>query len=262
MREFIEELSKTDESFKLTPTKWKIIQVIKDILHEPYTLTMALQRTNYTLSDFYGEWIKTKRNLAKIGHPLADSLLTHMERRERKVLNTKIMLAAVYLDPRYNMLLKSDQKQIAVGHLCQLWCRLTEISPTDTISSTANAPEDDDFAQLLNQATNATQNVHIVDRIRRFIDRPAINYKSNILEYWNKIKSEEPDLFKLQKLIFTVAVTQVDVERSFSSLNFIFNNYRSALNTDTLARILILRSNYDIFPHSSDFFTDTMNDNM
>lgn len=255
LRHFIDEASNSDDSLKVTPTKWKTIEVIRDILHEPYMLTMALQREDYTLSDFYGDWLRTKRNLIKMGHSLADSIVLNMEKRENRIMNSNLMLAAVFLDPRYNMLLSKDQKDIAVAHLCQLWCRIQEINPTNT-NSTNNSQENDEFAEFLGQASNEPQNTSIADRLPLFLHRPQINYKTNILEYWNRIKPEEPELFKLQTVLFSVAVTQVDVERSFSSLKFVFNNYRSKLNTEMLSQILILRSNYDLFTKTSDINFD------
>lgn len=218
-------------------------------------LTMELQRKNYTLTDFYGDWIRTKRNLTKKGHPLADCIVANMEKRESRLLNSNLMLAAVYLDPRYNMLLKDDEKNVAAGYLCQLWCRLQEICPMAT-NSMDISEEVDDFAQFLNQASNQAPRSNIADRIQRFLSRPTISYKTNILEYWNKIKSEEPELFKLQMMIFSVAVTQVDVERSFSDLKFVFNNFRSKLSKEILAQILILRSNQDLFGKETNFSFD------
>lgn len=94
----------TDDSFAVSLAQWKNIETITKILSEPYKLTMELQRKNYILSDFFGDWFRIKRKLQSISHDLADSLAKNMERREDRILNNKLMLSSVYLDPRYNML--------------------------------------------------------------------------------------------------------------------------------------------------------------
>lgn len=220
---------------------------------------MALQNKDYTLGDFYGDWIKTKRNLQKLDHPLAVSILTHMNERENQIMNSKLMLASVYLDPRFNMLLNNNQQQTAQNFLLELWQRLNEMCPMDTIAD-INSDEVDDFASFLsNQAQqNETtpEQINIAKKIESFLNRPSIHYKSNIIGYWRKIKVEEPELFRLVTVLFTVAVTQVDVERAFSSLKFIFNNYRARMNTEILSILLILRANHDLFPKTYDFYID------
>lgn len=210
---------------------------------------MALQRKDYTLSDFFGDWLKTKRNLEMIGHDLARSILENMKKRESRILDNKLMLATVYLDPRYNFILNENQKTSAVIYLCELWCRLNEINPQENIIS---EEETDEFAKFLSNSANVPQQLSITHRIEQFLQRPPINYKTNIIEYWEKLKCEEAELFKLRVALFAVAPTQVDVERSFSSLTFIFNNYRSRLNTELLSQLLILRLNYDLAPTPSD----------
>lgn len=240
----------TDDSFAVSPAQWKNIETITKILSEPYKLTMELQRKNYILSDFFGDWFRVKRKLQSISHDLADSLAKNMERREDRILNNKLMLSSVYLDPRYNMLLKDEQKKHAVIYLCTLWCRLIDLNPLDT--NRLDEDETDEFARFLNESSNRPQN--ITNRIEQFILRPSINYKSDISEYWCKIKPEEPELFKLAQLLFSIAVTQVDVERSFSSLKFLFNDYRSRLAPEVLSQLLMLRLNYDLAP-SANFYT-------
>lgn len=251
-------MGNSDDSLKVSAAKWKTIEVIRDTLHEPYMLTMALQRKDYTLSDFYGDWLRTKMNLQKIHYSLAKDIVTNMNNREDRLMNNKLILAAVYLDPRYNMLLNETDREIAVSYLCELHCRLNETDLIDTGTNNTNTAETDDFQIFLQNATNRNEDTGIVNRISQFRNRPPINYKTNIFEYWRRMKIEEPDLFKLVMTLFTVAVTQVDVERAFSSLKFIFNNYRSNLNTPMLSKILILRSNADLFPKSTDLYLDEL----
>lgn len=245
-------MSANDDSYKVSISMWQTIKMMTDILHEPYKLTIELQRQNYTLSDFFGDLMKTKRNLQTFSHELGISIVKNIEKREERILNNKLMVSAVYLDPRYNILLSTEQKNDAVIYLSQIWCKLSQISPPET-SIDGTEKEPDDFADYLKNVANTHQPTDITSRIEAFIHRPSIHYRTNIIEYWNTLKLEEPDLFKLATALFSVAVTQVDVERSFSSLKFIFNDYRSRLESEILSQLLILRLNYSLAPDVNDF---------
>lgn len=249
LRNFIDEKAKSDRSYKVTAAQWHNIELVKNVLHEPYALTLALQQKKYTLSCFFGDWLKTKRNLEKSSHELGQSILKHMHDRESTLLDNKLMLSSVFLDPRYNFLLSEVQKQNAVIHLCELWCRIDEMSSRES-NREPNLAEVDDFAQYLSVAGNGPDPSNIRSRIELFLTRPSIHYKTDIFDYWDKIRLEEPELYKLRIALFSVAVTQVDVERSFSSLQFVFNNFRSRLSVDVLSQLLILRLNSELVPRT------------
>lgn len=161
------------------------------------------------------------------------------------------MLGAVYLDPRYNILLSVEQKRCAVVNLTELWCRIYEMNPSERNANNENR-EFDDFEQYL-ASFRPTEETSIVNQIQQFSQRPKISYKTNIIEYWNHIKIEEPDLFRLATTLFAVAVSQTPVEHSFLQLAFIFNCYRTRLNLELLNQILLIRMNYDLSPGSKDF---------
>lgn len=211
---------------------------------------MALQRNEYTLSDFFGDWIRMKHNLQKIHHPMADSVRQCLIDREDRLLNHKLMISTVYLDPRYNFLLSEAEKETAVAQLTVLWARLNLLNPEQS-----NVPhevnENDTFAIYLREASKRNESEpstssSIVQKIKSFLVRPSIDYKTDIIKYWKSIKAEEPELFQLITLLFSVPATQASVERSFSSLTYIFNNYRARLNPDILTKVLILRLNFDL----------------
>lgn len=65
--------------------------------------------------------------------------------------------------------------------------------------------------------------------------------KFNILEYWYSKKNEQPELFALAKVVFSLPATQVSVERLFSNVSYILNPLRNALDSSILDDILVLR---------------------
>lgn len=56
---------------------------------------------------------------------------------------------------------------------------------------------DDKFANYLREksgknGSDSVDSCGIVAKIELFLSRPTVNYKTDIFEYWNNIKSEEP----------------------------------------------------------------------
>lgn len=71
----------------------------------------------------------------------------------------------------------------------------------------------------------------------------SIPISSDLLEYWEEMNYTKPYLYKLALIIHGSPATQVSVERAFSTLKYILNDYRYKLNHDTLQDILLLKLN-------------------
>lgn len=245
-------MSEQYSPLKVSPEKWKTIEIMERVLREPYKITMALQKADYFLSDFFGDWLKMKRNLQEIEHEFARRVLHSLIAREEPLLNHKLMLCTVYLDPRYNFLLDEAQTKIAVAELILLWSHINKICPQQANSQQLN-DDDDEFSKFLREASHKSQpnNINpydsIIVKVKSFRNRAQLSYKTNIFDYWTSIKTEEPELFKLITVLFSIPATQASVERCFSSLTYIFNNYRSRLSPDILRDVLILRLNFELY---------------
>lgn len=75
--------------------------------------------------------------------------------------------------------------------------------------------------------------------------RSAID--ENVFSYWAGKKSQHKELYELWTITNSVPITQVSVERAFSSLAFIFTALRNSLSADTLENLLLIRLNKDVF---------------
>lgn len=252
MRDFVDEIGVQYSPLRVSPEQWKSMEIIERVLREPYQITIALQKAEYFLSDFFGDWLKMKHNLGEIDHDFARLVLDCLIKREKPILEHKFMLSAVYLDPRYNFLLTEEQKNIAESNLIFLWSFMNQICPQQMNIEQSN-DNSDNFSKFLREKSN---NFHpdiispfdnIIVKVKSFLNRPSINYKTNVFEYWTNIKKEEPELFKLITVLFSIPVTQASVERCFSSLSYIFNNYRARLTPGILKEVLILRLNFELF---------------
>lgn len=93
---------------KLLLEKWDVLKEIKATLHLPYLSTVMLQRENFTLSDFYG-FVKIME--MKLNQAISDAQNTHtnlaenmkkcLDERKIRLIETPLMLCAIFLDPRY-----------------------------------------------------------------------------------------------------------------------------------------------------------------
>lgn len=258
-------MATTDETFALSNTEWDSIKTLGEVLYEPYDLTLKIQLDDFTLGDFYGEWLRKKMNLQKMNNEMAERLLQCMKDQEKRIFENKVLISAVYLDPRFNFLLTEEQQTAAVLHLCELYLRIQRLQPQDNEMDTDADLQEDEFTVYLRNAAKKPSVVEsipvgvtcdgeqIVDKLKSFKNRPAVYHKSNIREYWNGLKHEEPLLFTLASVVLSVPVAQVSVERAFSSLTYIFNNYRTRLSVDVLREVLLVRLNYELAPQPSEY---------
>lgn len=76
----------------------------------------------------------------------------------------------------------------------------------------------------------------------------VISHKDPILDFWNSIKDEFPEIYRAASIINSIPPTQATVERVFSIVFFIFGKHRSRLDEEVLQNILTIRLNKDKLP--------------
>lgn len=93
-----------------------------------------MQEQQLTPSDFYAIWVELKLNLKNDGSELAFSILCGMNMREEQkhIIDSRPILAAVFMDPRYKILLNTNQKFEAQRHLTQLWQRIRKFDASSS----------------------------------------------------------------------------------------------------------------------------------
>lgn len=88
--------------------------------------------TSCTLSDFYGYWLRMEIAIRKcldtalpdddkIAFDLPQKMLDNLKNYRGKLLNNPILLAAVFLDPRFSGYLKVPYKPLAIAKLVSIW---------------------------------------------------------------------------------------------------------------------------------------------
>lgn len=233
--------------------KWDMVAEIVRILYIPYQATILMQKESYTLTDFYGCWRLMLVKLEKISHmenntALAQNLLAKMAQREHQFFANPAIVCALALDPRFCGSLTAQQENTAQSELAKLWRRLKNYN-----AAASFVESDDDMdktiedttllMKLLGRATQPT--IDLPSIITAFI-RTNHNFEP-VLNFWNTNKSKYPELYQLAEIIFAISPTQAVVERSFSTLSYVFNSRRNQLSEKTLENILLATLNKDLF---------------
>lgn len=71
--------------------------------------------------------------------------------------------------------------------------------------------------------------------------------EQNIISYWSLQRNKHKHLYELAKCIYSIPPTEVDVERDFSLLNFVFTKRRGNLSEEHLNDVLRIHLNKDLF---------------
>lgn len=261
-KDFSSSLAESNLDYYFAENKWLKLNLIVDTLQPLTEATLKLQSEQLTLSDFYGIWIHCKIKLRNLKNLFADILYNELSNREKSLLQSDSLLGAVYLDPRYQILLSPSQKVQAVQHLKNIWNKLQylekSISMTNEEAQSSSVMPDekvDDLEDFLRskELTIETHrfpisvNVDIEFLLNNFDHVQRLERKKPILEFWEENKNTYPHLHKIAMVVLGAPATQVSVERAFSGLKFILRDNRNSLNENTLEDILIIRGNFHLF---------------
>lgn len=259
---------KKDRLFALLERKWLTLKEIVYVLQIPFNVTVAFQLQELTLSDVYGKWISmqihlkkcTEKSMFKTG--LAGHLHDAMVKRNKNIFSNPLMACALYLDPRYRLVLNQcpEKKEQEKTNLVKIWNRLHAISEADmdrteekeasNNSFTVEFDEEKELSQHLfgDSTTSQTPPTTIDIEIELDLFQPApIPIKSSIMEYWETAKEEYKPLYELALVIFSIPPTEVQIERDFSHLEFMFTNRRTSLKESRLEDIFLIHLNKDLF---------------
>lgn len=247
----------------LTEDDWFEVNEILTVLKPFYIATMKLQSEKTTLSDFFGIWISLEIQMLKLGtgnnskHVLIANLLDQMKIYQERLLANPVLLANIYLDPRFQSLLKVEQKQRAVEHLMFVNARFQELQKKNEecvavdiaeIGQNRRSSFDDvqEYIHSLQQGNIETQNRTESPELKAILVAFEKKYSPRNLtftDFWNERKNDEPELCKLSLILRIVSPTQNTVERGFSALAIIFSPLRTRTGDKILNDILIIRLN-------------------
>lgn len=239
--------------------------------------TERLQAKELTLGDFYSIWIICRTKSENLNLPLAKDIATAMQIREKDLLANEAFLAAIFMDPRWKVVLSDREKDMAkcwvkvVHQQIELINRkhddntnrdqesssplLATASSSQDTTTVPNLPTADNYygdLQSLELMLNETQRVRASDAMILDFDYflaehatfPRVAITENVLEYWSHKLPHK--LAEVALIILAAPATQVSVERLFSVLKFILTPLRNRLLDQTIKNIVLIKCNEDL----------------
>lgn len=129
-KSFCEDLAAANSDYNLSPYVWEELKNLADLLAKPYAVTIRLQKQDITPGEFMKQWCNLKYDFEKNGGKIAMDILESMKDREKKLMENHLLLAAIYVDPRYRILLPApveENKEKAKAALKRVALQLLEL---------------------------------------------------------------------------------------------------------------------------------------
>lgn len=238
--------------------QWQEMKEIFNALKPAAILMKRLQNQHISLSDIYAFWTETQLSLEEQQYERADescvfldSLLKHLQLRFTRISNIPMVLAGLYLDPRYQLLLSEQNKEHAINVLVKLHltnCNGTHLVPQSAQTSAPNLSSLEKFLRTeeSNTAIGIVQPDLSGNIRKKLIDFDNIQRQpttSSLLSFWEDKKKFDFDLYLLAQIVHAVPGTETKIERNFSHLKFILTRLRNRLTDCELEKILVIRLN-------------------
>ena len=93
----------------LSDAQWNEVKQLDGLLSHPFLTTKKLQAAYLTPGSFFKECKKLIFKFSQIGGILADAMRTSMECHKNVLLDSNMLLAAVYVDPIYRATLNDEE---------------------------------------------------------------------------------------------------------------------------------------------------------
>lgn len=225
-------------------------------------------------------------NNSKYVTNLAKGIIDAMIKRKAALFDNPIMVAALFLDPRYRSEICQDENKVllAKATLGNIWEKAKAIhqgisvanDETDeplVISDTDDQCLDEELNlavlfDRLDKKYKAEDGLES-DEIDKYVQsnddfffkskydimllcenfNPLNRLKSgsSVVEFWETQIAAHPELHFLATIIYAINPTEVEIERDFSGLGHIFNEKRCNLSESLLADTLLLHLNSELF---------------
>lgn len=268
---------KKEKIFQLIMQKWSVLEEVVQILQLAAVTTKVQQITSFTLSDFFGSWLKLKLKLRhkisneKLTTNFAQIFLEKISMREKELLRYPAMICAIYLDRRYKQELKNAEDIAIAKHtLANLYERILSshqkpqqqdeceldsfelyLSQHYSMNESDEPPEERESDEPAEERESIR--THFMEKLRVFDEKfERINYKLSVLHDWEALKVDHPELYKVACIVNGIPPTQVTVERSFSAMAFVFNPKRAKLGHTMLENILMIKLNSELVQSIND----------
>ncbi|XP_021709861.1 uncharacterized protein LOC110679476 [Aedes aegypti] len=248
---------------------WDYIENYVAAFEPLYICTIAVQKLETTLSDFFIEWIRAYGSIFELddSNRFKKQLITAMDHRQRKLFCNRFFRVAIYFDPRLNFngstLLSQAQKEDVVQFCLQTWTRIKSEAKTGNIAhddkdpttnNTSGAEGSSNSKFSLNNYLTRTiglgspqtvQLTSLEQRIRsiQYQQRIDADQPFSVIKYWAAKRFDDSQIWELAKVILGVPGTQCSIERDFNLFNSTLTKSRNKLSSKSIQDILMVRTN-------------------
>lgn len=264
LKDFVDSLPHEEYSdCQLDDETWIQVKKVLIVL-KPATIKMKiLQKEDTTVCDVYAEWMDLicdygERLQIDPSNKFILCLLRNLKYRFNMVKDCDLVSAAVFIDPRLQCLLQSEEEQQnkkkAIDFLEKIYNMFLKKEIEVSVQNNNDEPTtalERFFRSNTIQPNSILQNrietVNIREMIESFDNVGRVDSSQNVVEYWNRLKTKKPELHKISQIIFSVASAETTAERNFSTLKFILNRLRTNLSDGELEKILLIKLNSELF---------------
>ena len=265
MKEGIEEWGLSNPDLRISASTWNVLEEIKSVLEPVRVSIRVLQTAKLTPGDFYRTWLQSKLQVKRLASSdVGRKLVERMEVREKQLIdNNKLMIAAIYSDPRYGCTLSSEHVKIAREQVLAISLKLEALIPNEVdqpsqeFQDCETGSEGEDVVEAFLKEKERVREVRpenssFVARIHQALDeyeaKPRFKLQETsdsskiLMKWWNDSCLPIADA---AKVLMSLPSTQVSVERLFSALAFFLSTRRNRLSGVSLDACLFLRLNDD-----------------
>ncbi|XP_062559270.1 uncharacterized protein LOC134224045 [Armigeres subalbatus] len=192
------------------------------------------------------------------------AILESMECREKALFDNYAFQASVYMDPRFSfygsMIFSSSQKDRIVEYLLAVYTKISKNSQSAVEQSTSSPTKEtlpstsqgkfslnSYLSSRLGEGSVTVPKTNTLEmRLRNLQYQPRVDadiQDFSIVQYWAQKRFEDPEIWKLAKVVFGAAATQCTVERDFSQFNIVLTKPRNRIKDVNLENILKIRAN-------------------
>lgn len=260
LKGFCQDLGRANPTFDISEATWEKIAEFHGPLKLVAQKVTHLQRADITLSDAFGDWYELLQNLrCQPQTQFVVKLISGLENRGHLILKNPLMLASVFLDPRYNLILTSEDRATATSVLSDLNEKFNPIERRESNDSPSDGSHSDDetqyneFERFLrslesrNQTIPQRTEIPFLSETESFRQLARQPIDKSIHIFWHEYQRKYPILFKLSNVIMSIPPTEVSCERNFSKLKFIMNRLRCNLKDDEIEKMMFLNLNSELF---------------
>lgn len=249
-----------DDFLAIDDECWLRIEELVAVLEFPCLATKAMERRQFCYTDLY---LWSKRISLKLDEIIADApifefaatLKANLMEREKSLFKTPIFMAAKYLDPRFKLQLTQTETTIAIETLHELnkqikWKPLA--SPAPGLNNIDRQIEAQLLGNIQVQQNDAQLRVELTLAMANYNAVRVTDINRDAISFWRENKQIYPQLYELAKVVFSIASSISETERTFSAFSYIYNARRMNLLPRNVTSILMVRLNKDLFEQIKD----------